>query len=56
MERAGNFLGGMLRQLRKIAAQRDDLIAKEKAKTTNLPSPDAGAGPAARTKSRRASL
>ncbi len=29
--------GSMLRQLRKIATQRDDLIAKEKAKTSNLP-------------------
>lgn len=46
--------GGMLRQLRKIATQRDDLIAKEKAKTTNLPSPDAGAGPAARRRRRPA--
>ena len=46
--------GGMLRQLRKVAAQRDELIAKEKAKATNLPSPDAGSGPAARRRRRPA--
>ena len=44
--------GGMLRQLRKVAAQRDDLIAKEKAKTANLPSPDGATGPAARRRRR----
>ena len=46
--------GGMLRQLRKVATQRDDLIAKEKAKTTNLPSPDGASGPAARRRRRPA--
>jgi DNA-directed RNA polymerase subunit beta' len=46
--------GGMLRQLRKVATQRDDLIAKEKAKTSNLPSPDGSSGPAARRRRRPA--
>jgi DNA-directed RNA polymerase subunit beta' len=44
--------GGMLRQLRKVATQRDDLIAKEKAKSGNLPSPDGTSGPAARRRRR----
>jgi DNA-directed RNA polymerase subunit beta' len=44
--------GGMLRQLRKVATQRDDLIAKEKAKSENLPAPDGTAGPAARRRRR----
>ncbi len=46
--------GGMLRQLRKVATQRDELIAKEKAKTANLPSPDGATGPAARRRRRPA--
>jgi DNA-directed RNA polymerase subunit beta' len=46
--------GGMLRQLRKVATQRDDLIAKEKAKTSNLPSPEGASGPAARRRRRPA--
>jgi len=44
--------GGMLRQLRKVATQRDDLIAKEKAKSENLPAPDGATGPAARRRRR----
>jgi DNA-directed RNA polymerase subunit beta' len=44
--------GGMLRQLRKVATQRDELIAKEKAKSSNLPSPDGATGPAARRRRR----
>ncbi len=41
--------GGMLRRLRKIAQKRDDLIAKEQAKSASIPGPDAagGAGAAA---------
>ena len=46
--------GGMLRQLRKIAAKRDELIAKEQSKSPNLPGPDAGGGPAARRRRRPA--
>jgi DNA-directed RNA polymerase subunit beta' len=46
--------GGMLRQLRKIAAKRDELIAKEQSKTP-LPGPDgATGGPAARRRRRTA--
>ncbi len=44
----------MLRQLRKVATQRDELIAKEKAKSANLPSPDGATGPAARRRRRPA--
>ena len=44
--------GGTLRQLRKIAAQRDELIAKEKAKTESLPGPEGSGGPAARRRRR----
>ena len=41
--------GGMLRRLRKIAAMRDELIAKEQSKSAAIPGPDApGAGPARR--------
>ncbi|PPC99990.1 MAG: DNA-directed RNA polymerase subunit beta' [Hyphomicrobium sp.] len=47
--------GGMLRQLRKIATQRDDLIAKEKSKATNIAGPDeAGTGAASRRRRRPA--
>jgi DNA-directed RNA polymerase subunit beta' len=44
--------GGMLRQLRKVAVQRDELIAREKAKAANLPSPEGATGPAARRRRR----
>jgi DNA-directed RNA polymerase subunit beta' len=46
--------GGMLRSLRKIATQRDELIAKEKAKAGNLPSPEGATGPGARRRRRPA--
>ncbi len=47
--------GGMLRQLRKVAVQRDELIAKEKAKMANIPGPEgAPSGPAARRRRRPA--
>ncbi|MBX9685023.1 MAG: hypothetical protein K2X41_14680, partial [Hyphomicrobium sp.] len=47
--------GGMLRQLRKIATQRDDLIAKEKSKSANVAGPDGATGsPAARRRRRPA--
>ena len=46
--------GGMLRTLRKVAQQRDDLIAKEKSKSAQLPSPDGSTGPAARRRRRPA--
>jgi DNA-directed RNA polymerase subunit beta' len=42
----------MLRQLRKVAVQRDELIAREKAKAANLPSPEGATGPAARRRRR----
>jgi DNA-directed RNA polymerase subunit beta' len=44
--------GGMLRQLRKVAVQRDELIAREKAKAANLPPPEGATGPAARRRRR----
>ncbi len=45
--------GGMLRRIRKIAAKRDELIAKEQAKASSLSGPDAtGGGPAARRRRR----
>ena len=46
--------GGMLRRLRKIAQKRDDLIAKEQAKSASIPGPDAGAGAGARRRRRPA--
>jgi DNA-directed RNA polymerase subunit beta' len=46
--------GGMLRSLRKVATQRDELIAKEKAKAGNLPSPEGATGPGARRRRRPA--
>ncbi len=47
--------GGMLRQLRKIATQRDDLIAKEKSKSANVGGPEGATGsPAARRRRRPA--
>ena len=46
--------GGMLRSLRKVATQRDELIAKEKAKAGNLPPPEGATGPAARRRRRPA--
>ena len=45
--------GGMLRRIRKIAAKRDELIAKEQAKASSLAGPDGTAGgPAARRRRR----
>jgi DNA-directed RNA polymerase subunit beta' len=46
--------GGMLRRLRKIAQKRDDLIAKEQAKSASIPGPDAGGGAGARRRRRPA--
>ena len=47
--------GGMLRRLRKIATMRDELIAKEQAKSTSIPGPDAPGGGPARRRRRPAS-
>ena len=45
--------GGMLRQLRKEATKRDDLIAKEQAKATSIAGPDGGAAGTAARRRRR---
>jgi DNA-directed RNA polymerase subunit beta' len=47
--------GGMLRQLRREAQKRDDLIAKENSKTPSISGPDEAGGTAARRR-RRAPL
>jgi DNA-directed RNA polymerase subunit beta' len=47
--------GGMLRQLRREATKRDDLIAKEQAKTASIPGPEGAAGGAAARRRRRSS-
>ncbi|MGL5735733.1 MAG: hypothetical protein ACRCYS_12770, partial [Beijerinckiaceae bacterium] len=45
--------GGMLRRIRKVAAKRDELIAKEQAKASSLAGPEGtGGGPAARRRRR----
>ena len=44
--------GGMLRNLRKIAAKRDELIAKEHSKSTSIPSPEGSAGSPTRRRRR----
>ncbi len=46
--------GGMLRRLRKIAQKRDDLIAKEQAKSASIPGPDAAGGAGSRRRRRPA--
>ena len=45
--------GGMLRQLRREATKRDDLIAKEQAKSASIPGPDGAAAGAAARRRRR---
>jgi DNA-directed RNA polymerase subunit beta' len=48
--------GGMLRQLRREATKRDDLIAREQSKTTSIPGPDGAAAGTAARRRRRAPL